>query len=440
MAEHKQLLESAAQAVDLAKRHGANGVWASASRVRSLETHMRDGKLERVQDNTSRGLALRLYVDGRFSTHSTSDLDPTRLDAFVSEAVALTRALEPDPHRKLPDPALFVGRPTQDLGVYDPTVTTITPETRLASCEEMNALIRGQDRVISVTSIAYDSDFAAASASSNGFADSWGATSVGLYSQVTMRDEGDAKPADGMGASARRLSDLIPARDIGEEALRRARARLGTKKGPTLVAPMVVDRQAAGRLLYALLGPAHAGSIQQGQSFWKDKIGKPAVSEKLSIVDDPLIVAGLGSRPFDGEGIAAKRMPLLEKGVLRNYYVDTYYGSKLGMAPTTGSSSNQVVGLGAGDLGKHVADVKSGVYVTSWLGGNSDSTTGDFSFGIRGHLIENGQIAGPVGEMNVTGNLLELFSRLRAVGDDPWLYSSMRAPTLVFDGVQFSGA
>ncbi|TPV93554.1 MAG: TldD/PmbA family protein [Myxococcales bacterium FL481] len=440
MAKHDQLLQSAAQAVDRAKRHGADGVWASASRVRSLETHLRDGKLERVQHNTSRGLALRLYVSDRYSTHSTSDLDPTRLDAFVAEAVALTRALEPDTHRKLPDPALFAGRPTQDLGLWDAQVAEISPEARLAACEEMNSVSRGQPQVISATSIAYDSDFAAASASSNGFSDSWGATSVGLYTQVTMRDEGDAKPADGMGASSRRVGDLLAAREIGEEALRRARARLGSKKGPTVVAPMVVDRQAAGRLLHALLGPTSAGSIQQGQSFWQGKIGELAVSEKLSIVDDPLVLSGLGSRPFDGEGIAAKRMPVIERGVLRNYYVDTYYGSKLGLAPTTGSSSNQLVALGAGDLNRHVADVRSGVYVTSWLGGNSDSTTGDFSFGIRGHLIENGEIAAPVGEMNVTGNLLQLFSRLRAVGDDPWMYSSLRAPTLVFDDVQFSGA
>jgi PmbA protein len=133
-------------------------------------------------------------------------------------------------------------------------------------------------------------------------------------------------------------------------------------------------------------------------------------------------------------------MPILADGALQNFYIDTYYGRKLEMAPTTGSASNRIVRPGERDLAAILADLDDGIYVTSWLGGNADGTTGDFSFGLRGHLIEGGQIGAPVGEMNITGNLLGLFSQLIEVGNDPWVYSRTLCPTLVFDGVQFSGA
>jgi len=125
---------------------------------------------------------------------------------------------------------------------------------------------------------------------------------------------------------------------------------------------------------------------------------------------------------------------------VKNIYVDTYYGRKAGMAPTTGSASNRRLGSGDLTLGELLADVGEGVYVTSWLGGNADRTTGDFSLGLRGHMIENGQIGRPVGEMNVTGNLRDLFNRLEMVGNDVYTYSSTLSPSLVFADVDFSGA
>ncbi|NND35737.1 MAG: TldD/PmbA family protein, partial [Gammaproteobacteria bacterium] len=188
------------------------------------------------------------------------------------------------------------------------------------------------------------------------------------------------------------------------------------------------------------LQPANARSVHQGQSFWSDLMDKQAFSKALTIVDDPLIARGLGSRHYDGEGISARRLPIVENGVVRNLYVDTYYGRKAGMQPTTGSASNRVIGLGKHSRDGLLGQVGEGVYVTSWLGGNADRTTGDFSLGLRGHMIENGQIGRPVGEMNVTGNLRDLFNRLELVGNDVYPYSTTLSPSLVFADVDFSGA
>ena len=433
------LQDRAVAAVALAKAEGADDAWAAASSSRSTQCQLRDGVLERMQHSHSRRLSVDLYVDGRYFSHSTSDLRDGPLRDFMAEAVALTRALQPDPHRALPDPALFEGRSGVDLDAVDPSLAKLDNDARQALGLRIDARMSGKPGVISASSTVVDGSHASAHASSNGFRGGHASTFVGTYASVTLQDEGDRRPEGGMGASAPHLVDLPDADWIGDEALAQARARLGSRKGPTTTTTMVVDRMIAGRAIGALLGPARGWAVQQGQSFWADRLDERVVSPVLRLTDEPLLPRALGSRHFDGEGIAARPMTIIEGGALRTMYIDTYYGRKLGVAPTTGGSSNLVVQPGEGDLASIVADVGKGIYVTSWLGGNSDSTSGEFSMGLRGHLIENGRIGAPVGEMNVTGNLLDLFSRLTRVGGDPWTYGSFHAPTLVFEGVSFSG-
>jgi PmbA protein len=147
----------------------------------------------------------------------------------------------------------------------------------------------------------------------------------------------------------------------------------------------------------------------------------------------------MGSRLYDGEGISTTPRTIVENGVLQSYFVDTYYGRKMGWEPTSGSASNILFALGDTDRDGLLRGAQSGIYVESWLGGNANATTGDFSFGVRGRVIEGGELGAPVSEMNVTGNYLEILGRLSAVGNDPVPWSAFRAPTLVFDDVQFSG-
>lgn len=436
----KGLQERAAAAVELAKAAGAHAAWADASVSRSTQCHLRDGALERMQHSHSRRLSIDLYVDGRYSSHSTSDLRDQSLRDFLTEAVALTRALQPDPFRALPDPALYSGRATVDLDGFDASLTELDERARMALCASMDARIAGQPGVISASSSVSDGRFGTAHASSNGFSGGHEGTYVSASANVTLQGEGDTRPEGGMGAAARHRADLLDPTVIADEALARARARLGSTKGPTVTTTLVVDRMVAGRLLGALLGPARGWAVQQGRSFWAERQGQAVVSKALVLTDEPLLPRAMGSRLFDGEGIAARPLTLVEGGALRNLFLDTYYARKLGVPPTTAGSSNLVVKPGEGDLQSLVADAGEGIYVTAWLGGNSDDTSGEFSLGLRGHLIERGTIGAPVGEMNVTGNLLELFSRLRRVGGDPWTYGSVHSPTLVFEGVSFSGA
>ena len=254
-----------------------------------------------------------------------------------------------------------------------------------------------------------------------------------------MKDPDGRKPEDYAYGGARFVAEVPKAAQVGREAAERALSRLGAKKGESAVMTMAVENRAAGRLPAYLLGPLSGGALQQKRSFLEGKLGQAIASPVLTLVDDPLVPKGFGSRLFDGEGIAAKRMPVIEAGVLKAYYIDTYYGKKLQMAPTTAGPSNVVWTLGDKDQAALLAAMKDGILVTGFLGGNSNGLTGDFSLGVQGFRVRGGKIAEPVGEMNISGNHLEFWKKLAAVGNDPYPYSSMKTPTLVFEGVQFAG-
>jgi PmbA protein len=254
-----------------------------------------------------------------------------------------------------------------------------------------------------------------------------------------VKDDDGRRPEESAASGGRFRAAIEPPAVVGRRAAERALSRLGTVKGGSAVMPMAVDARSGGRLVASLLGPLGAAALQQKRSFLEGKLGAGVGSPLLELADDPLVRRGLGSRLYDGEGIAARRFPVFEGGTLRSYYVDTYYGRKLGMAPTTARTSNLAWRLGARSQAELLRDMGDGILVTGFLGGNSNGTTGDFSLGVRGFRVRGGRVAEPVGEMNVAGNHLELWRRLAAVGDDPYPYSSMRTPTLVFEGVQFAG-
>lgn len=427
-------------AVDMLLAVGADDAWATVQLSRDVEFSYRDGALEKVQDSTSKQLAVQVYANDRYSSHQTTDLNPDRLAGFLEQAVAITAALEPDAQRSLAPEELFAGRPDKNLDLVDGNVQALDRDQRLAWCVALDDAARSSERVISATSGVYDGTQTQASASSNGFSGTQESTYCWLGTNITLKDRGDRRASDSFFAGSPHVEGVPEAGSIASTALERALARLDADKGPTAKTAMVVDSRAAAQLIGRLMRPADARSVQQQRSFWAAILGEQAFSRKLTIVDDPLIVRGLASRHYDREGISAKVLPIVEEGVVSNLYVDTYYGRKADMTPTTGTPSNRVVIPGTSSLQELLAEAGSGVYVTSWLGGNADGTTGDFSLGLRGHMIENGQIGRPVGEMNVTGNLQELFSRLEALGNDPYPYSTTLAPSLVFSDVDFSGA
>lgn len=437
-----KLLDMAKDAVALAHKHGASEAAAGAYRTREVELEFRDGKVEKTSEATSRGVSLSLYVDGRYSAVQSSDLRPEALDAFVMDAVAMARTLAKDPYRSLPDPKLYAGRSTADLGLFDPRYESVTPDARVRVAKEMEEAarsVKGKESIISITSGVSDALNEHARFASNGFEGESQKTMFWRWADVSVRDPDGRRPSDGWSVSSRVLAELPSAAEVGRRAAERTIASIGAKKTESAVLKLVVESRAAGRLLGGLTGALGARALQQKQSFLEAKLGTAVAAKLLTITDDPLLVRGHGSRHWDGEGIAAKRFAVIDKGVLRAYYIDDYYGRKLKMAPTTAAASNLTFALGNKDLEGLLGGIHDGILVTSFLGGNSNMTTGDFSQGIQGFRIRKGKRAEPVSEMNMAGNHKELWMKLSAVGNDPWPYGAVRVPSLLFDGVQIAG-
>ena len=442
MSQGQDMLEVARGAATLARKAGAQEAAAMTSRSREVSVDWRDGKVEKLSDTTTRGLSLELYVDGRYAAVSTKDLRPEALQRFIEDAVALTRALEQDPFRTLPDPKLDEGQAAVDLQLDDPALGGVTAVRRreLAQAAEAAARqVKGAAAILSVTTGFGDALTDSWRVHTNGFEGTRRATSFSVSGEVSVKDADGRRPEDWDAATTRHLAALPAAEAVGRRAAERALGRLGARKGTSATMTLVIDPRAAGTLVSHLLRPLSGMALQQKQSCFDGKVGAAIGAPLLDVADDPLLPRALGSRLFDGEGLAARRFPIFERGVLRTFYVDTYYGKKLKVAPSTGRPSNLAWGLGPRDRDALVAEAGEGLLVTGFIGGNSNATTGDFSLGLNGYRITGGRVAEPVSEMNVSGNHLELWKRLVAVGNDPYPYSPLRTPTLVLEGVSVAG-
>ncbi len=434
------LEQVAAGAVEHATRRGAKEAAASVRRSRAVSVEYRNGELEQLRDSQSSGLSIALFVDGRYSSNVTSDLRPSAVKEFIERSIELTRLLAEDPYRGLADPELYENRPTTDLESWDPSYDELDPEQRKKSAMETARAGRAAEGpIISATGSYTDQRGELARVHSNGFAGAHRATQFWLGAEVSVRDEGDRKPEDWHFAGSRLLSRLAEPEEVGREAARRARSRLGQKKLAGGEMTVIVDSRVAGLLGSVLLGAISGVALHQKRSFLLGGLEKRVGSPRLTLIDDPLMPGGFGSRHFDSDGMSSRKRTLFDGGVLREYLLDVYYARKMGMEPTGGGVANLVLPPGEKSVEQLAEDVGSGVYVTGVLGGNADGTTGDFSHGIVGFEITGGKIGDPVGEMNVTGSHANLWDRLVAVGNDPYPYSANRLPSLVFDKVAVSG-
>lgn len=433
-------LELANWAMKYALKQGADEAAVSISKRLEVEIEHRDGQLEKIQESTSNSLDINIYANQRYSGHSTCDLKKTSLEKFISEAVAMTKYLAEDKFRTLPDPKLYEGRKTIDLELIDPAYQQLASDKRVEIAKQIEQASRAvSDKIISATAGCSDTHYESVKVHSNGFVGDRETTVFYAGCEATVEGEEGRRPEDWYYASQRHFNKLPSPEFLGKEAATRALAKIGQNKIESAKMVMLVENRTARRLIYALRSPLSGRSLQQKRSYLEGMLNQKIASEKLTVIDDPFIKQGLGSRLFDNEGIAAKVMPVIEKGVLKNYFIDTYYGKKLGMEPTTNSPSNIVFDLGTRSQDEMEKSIDNGILITSFLGGNSNSTTGDFSFGIQGFLIKNGARAKPINEMNISGNLKDFWNKLVEVGNDPYPYSSLQAPSMLFENIQFSG-
>ncbi|MDR2232841.1 MAG: TldD/PmbA family protein [Tannerella sp.] len=434
--KHKEL---AGRAMDFALKNGCQAVRVNLYNGTNSSFEIRNMQIDTLQQASENSLSLQLYVDGRFGSISTNRLDIKELEKFILNGIDSTRYLAEDKARTLPDASLYYKGGGNDLQLYDASFDSVNPDDKLAlamrACEE----IMGKDeRVISAESSYSDGNNSRYMLTSNGFEGESSDSNFSVSSSASIKDQGDARPSSWWYDSSLFYDSLVKT-GIGTKALERTLAKLGQKKIASAKMPMIVDFMNSGRLVSPLIGAINGSAIQQRNSFLLDKLNQKVTGDNFTLIDDPHIPKASGARYFDREGVATKRMPIFENGVLKTYYIDTYNANKLETERTVDSPSILTMPLGNKDLDGLIASMDKGILVTGFNGGNSNSSTGDFSYGIEGFLVEKGKLTQPVNEMNITGNMLVLWSNLIEVGNDPQLSSSWRIPSLIFDKVDFSG-
>jgi PmbA protein len=442
-----QALDYATDIVARATRAGADAADSVVVSSGSTEVSVRLGKVEDIQRSESGDLGLRVFVGSRSASASTSDLSRAALDALVERTVAMARLAPEDPFAALAPAERLASGPFDDFDGNDGV--DVEPEALRLRAFEAEDAARAVDGVTnSEGGGASHGTSVTAIATSTGFGGARGGSSHGVSASV-LAGEGSRMQRDYYSHSARHLTDLDTASAIGAEAGRRAVARLDPvrlKSGPMTV---VYAPRVAGSLLGHFSGAINGAAIARKTSFLIDKLGQAAFAPGVSIVDDPWRARGMRSRAFDGEGLATKPTALIDKGVLTQWIADVAAARQLGIEPT-GHAWRGVSGApGAGTSNLHMAagnvspealmaDIADGFYVTELIGMGVNGLTGDYSRGASGFRIVNGEIAGPVAEVTIAGNLKDMFAALIPADDIVFRYVT-NAPTLRIDGMTLAG-
>ncbi len=425
-----------------ARRLGAQGAAATLSTGRGIDVEWRDGRIERIQQRAERSLHIELYVEGRYGASTTSDLRPTALERFLGDAIALTRLLEPDPHRTLPDPARYARELEVDLELFDVGRAALDTDARVAQARALEESVRSAVStlpVISVETYASDSEGHSARVHTNGFEAERSGTRFLHGAQAVVQAADGRRPSGSAGSVRRHRAELEEPASLARKVAERAANQLVVSKLPTGVYTALVENRAVARLLGMFVAPLYGSALQQKTSLWDGRIGERIASPKLTLHDDPRRKRGLASTLWDGDGFPTLRRPILQDGVLATYLIDDYYARKLGVEPTGGSLHNLAWSLGTRSLDQLVADVGEGVLIEGFLGGNSNSSSGGFSLGCIGRVIRRGEIAESFADANLSGHFGSLFEHLAALGDDPDPNSATSAPSCIFERAQLSG-
>jgi PmbA protein len=415
----------------------------------SSTTQVRLQEIESLKSAQERRLHLRVLFGKRSAATSTSDFSMRALDRLADETCALARTTAADEYAGLPDVDALAGA-MPDLGLFDDEVQEIAVEEKIALVKRAEAAALAYDpRVTNSEGAGFDTQFSqVVYANTHGFVGEYRASAFSL-AVSPIASEGDAMQRDSWYAVSRRLRQLEPPEVIGETAAKRALRRLGARKVPTQQAPVVFDPDVAASLIRTLAGAASGTAIYRGASFLLDRLGQQVAADTVTVIDDGTIPGGLGSRPFDGEGVATRRTVMLEHGVLRNYLLDTYSARRLGMA-STGNAARDAAGMSVASTNLYlvpgtyspeeiIASVKSGLYLTELIGFGVNVVTGDYSRGAVGIWIDNGKLAYPVEEITIAGNLHDMLHQIDMVGNDLVFRGRTAAPTLKIARMTIAG-
>jgi PmbA protein len=413
----------------------------------SIEAEVLNTNVESCSLSEGVSLAVVASKEGRTASVSSSDLSDDSVETLIKSLLELITIIEPDPYYVVPDKN-DLGKATVSLDRYDNSFFKITPDILIADAIELEKIALNKDKRL-FSSGAY----VGAGQSLNAFACSYGfsaeTSGTYFYKGVWLAVDDNLKQSENKGRKQRNgwsttnvFANLLKSNEfVANEASKRVLSRIGAVKPPTGVLPVIFDNQTAKSFVSAVVSAATGSNIYRKESFLVDKLGEKIASDNLTIIENPLLRQGLGSRLFDSDGVRSRIFPVLEKGVLKNYLLSVYSANRLGLQ-TTGSAggySNLVVEKGEKNLQQLVKTIDKGILVTSLMGQGANIKTGDYSKGAEGFLIENGEITQPVNEFTVSSTFGEMLENIEEIGNDVDYESSVLSPSIKFSKITVGG-
>ena len=433
--------------LDAAKNAGADGADATLARGEGTSVSLRNGKVEASERSEDFDAGLRVFVGQRSASISTSQLDSDNIRELAARAVAMASIAPEDPYARLAR-ADEIATDIPSLEMFDETVPTVDELTERAR--------EAEDAALSHAGIT-NSEGGSAShgvvnvliATSIGFSAGYKRSSHGV-SAVVIAEKDGAMERDYDYSAAVFAEDMDSPKTIGDSAATRTLSRVGAKKPPTGAFPVVYDKRVSASLVGTLAGAINGAAIARGTSFLKDMMGKQIAASGLTFIDDPLRPRGMGSRLFDGEGLAVAQRNMVEDGILQGWFLDLASATKLGLSSTgnasrgmgsapSPSTSNFYLENGSLPVTEMIGAIEDGFLVTEMMGSSVDMITGDYSRGAAGFWISNGKITHPVAEATIAGNLKDMFMAITPA-DDIDMRNSTAAPSLRVDGMMVAGA
>lgn len=429
-----------------AKHYGASQADAVATHGCSLSVSVRDGELEDVDNSEGRDVGLRVLIGQRQACVSSSDLSENSLDLLAERCVAMAKLAPIDPYCGLALPEDIV-KNAPDLDLFDSSLSS--PQFLKDRAHALEGAVMGVKNVQQAEGASANwAQSAIYFKTSDGFSDGWLTSRHGLsVSAIAQKDGFMERDSDYDGT--RWFDDLKTPQHIGQVAGERAVGRLGSKQLASAALPVMFDRRIAGGLIAALIGAVSGPSITRGLSFLKDDLSKTILPKGLNIIDDPHMLRGHGSRPWDGEGVGVKKRYIVENGVLKTWLLNTASAKQLGLK-TTGhasrgigsppgvSATNSYLEAGSQSPEELMALMGNGLLVTEMFGPSLNSNTGDYSVGVAGFKIENGARAFPVSEITIAGNLRDMYKTM-IPANDLIFDGAIVAPTVLTQGLTIAG-
>ena len=454
-AENSQLetdLRELAQ--DIVRRAMTGGATTAECVVREgdeFSTLVRLGQVETLKEAGSRSIGVRVFFGQRAASTYSSDFSREGLDRMVQSALTLAKITSEDPFGGIPEPGQL-GQISGDLDLYHEDVYSLSGTDRIDYARRAEKAALDVDPRIKNSE---GGSFDAATgrkvlANSHGFVGEYRRSYCSVAAIPIAQNDDGAMQRDYWYSVARTLTKLDAPEKVGRIAAERTLRRLGARKVKTAQVPVIFDPMVSTSILEHIFEGVNGDSVYRGASFLAGKLGQKIAGENVTILDDGTMIGGFGTSPFDGEGVATRRTVVVENGVLRSYLMNTYTAKKLGMQ-TTGNAARGLAGTpgigpgnyflqaGARSPKQLIGDVKEGLYVTEFLGHGANLVTGDYSRGASGMWISGGELAFPVEEITVAGNLKEMFLNISEIASDLEFRGSVAAPTLRMDGLIVGG-